>query len=387
MNLEEGAHWVPARLPDRTEPLRGRLVDLLPLDADAHRDSLFDASHSPADPDLWRYLFYGPFATIEEFGEYLRQRANSQDVFYTIVDRQSAKPSGLASYLRMKPEHGVIEIGHIWFGASLQRTRAATEAIYLLARHVFDDLGYRRLEWKCDAANQRSRRAATRFGFAFDGIFRQHMVIKGKNRDTAWYAMLDRDWPVAGEAFARWLSRENFDAEGHQLRGLADIRSELTRQHTRHEPLGSGGVVIRPANEADEASWRQLWQAYNDFYEASVPPSVTSATWQRIMSPDSPIGCIVAEAGGEVAGFANFVSGPYTWSDRPHCLLEDLYVRPEFRSFGIGRQLIEALVKRAKSAGWTEVYWITKEDNFRARRLYESLTPPDGFIQYTIEVA
>jgi RimJ/RimL family protein N-acetyltransferase len=131
----------------------------------------------------------------------------------------------MCSYLRMTPEHGSIEIGHIWFGAALQRTPQATEAIFLLARHVFDDLGYRRLEWKCDAANARSRRAAERFGFSYEGTFRHHMVVRGRNRDTAWFAIVDDDWPAVSDGFERWLAPANFDAAGNQLAALESLRS------------------------------------------------------------------------------------------------------------------------------------------------------------------
>jgi RimJ/RimL family protein N-acetyltransferase len=129
--------------------------------------------------------------------------------------------------MRITPDHGVIEIGHIWFAPALQRTRQATEAIYLLARHAFDDLGYRRFEWKCDSLNQPSRQAAERFGFVFEGVFRQHMVIKDRNRDTAWFSILDGEWPVVRAAFEAWLAPENFDEEGRQRRRLAEVRNSL----------------------------------------------------------------------------------------------------------------------------------------------------------------
>jgi hypothetical protein len=130
----------------------------------------------------------------------------------------------MASYLRITPEHGVIEIGDIWFGPAYQRSRQATEAIFLLARHALDELGYRRLEWKCDALNERSRRAAERFGFSLEGVFRQHMVIKGRNRDTAWFAILDHEWPAIRAGFERWLASSNFDDEGRQRRSLRELR-------------------------------------------------------------------------------------------------------------------------------------------------------------------
>jgi RimJ/RimL family protein N-acetyltransferase len=145
-------------------------------------------------------------------------------LFYAIVDRAAGAARGMASFLRMEPQHGVIEIGHIWFAPALQRTRQATEAIFVLARHAFDDLGYRRLEWKCDSLNAPSRKAAERFGFVFEGVFRQHMVVKGRNRDTAWYSMTDGEWPARRAAFEAWLAPDNFSAGGAQRRSLAEIR-------------------------------------------------------------------------------------------------------------------------------------------------------------------
>lgn len=215
--------WRSVETP-KGQLLTGRLVELVSVDPIAHAAPLFVASHNRQDPELWTYLFVGPFPTETAFGDYLQSVADSpSDIFFTIVDRTAKSPSGIASYLRIVPEHGVIEIGHIWFGVDLQRTAGATEAIFLLARHVFDDLGYRRLEWKCDALNARSRRAALRFGFSFEGIFRQHMVIKGRNRDTAWFAMIDKDWPRIRAGFEAWLAPDNFDAAGQQRQSLSDL--------------------------------------------------------------------------------------------------------------------------------------------------------------------
>jgi RimJ/RimL family protein N-acetyltransferase len=188
-----------------------------------HAAALFAAAQG--DPMLWHYLPYGPFADAAEYARWIASDASADDpVFYAIVGQE---PLGVASYLRIFPEHGSIEIGNIWFGPALQRTPAATEAIYLMAREAFDGLGNRRLEWKCDADNARSRRAAERFGFTFEGVFRQHMIVKGRNRDTAWYAILDGEWPRARAAFEAWLAPENFDGEGAQRRGLAAIRAAL----------------------------------------------------------------------------------------------------------------------------------------------------------------
>jgi RimJ/RimL family protein N-acetyltransferase len=216
--------WKPARVP-RREPLEGTLVRLEPVDVERHARALFAAG---TDHAIWAHLPYGPFTRIEDFNSWLTGCASSSDpLFVAIVDRREDRPEGMASFMRVVPEHGVIEIGHIWFSPALQRSRQATEAIYLMIRHVFDDLGYRRLEWKCDSQNEASRRAALRFGFSFEGIFRQHMVVKGRNRDSAWFAMTDGDWPLARAAFESWLDPVNLDADGRQRQSLAELRGRL----------------------------------------------------------------------------------------------------------------------------------------------------------------
>jgi RimJ/RimL family protein N-acetyltransferase len=211
-----------AASPPRREPLQGRFVRLEPLDPARHAADLAAAG---SDPDIWTYLPYGPFAGEDEMRAHLVAQSESADpLFFAVVDAASGAACGVVSYLRIEPAHGCIEIGHIWFGPSLQRTPHATEAIYLLARHAFEDLGNRRFEWKCDASNARSRRAAERFGFTFEGVFRQHMIVKGRNRDTAWFALLDGEWPPARAAFEAWLDPANFDADGRQRRSLAELR-------------------------------------------------------------------------------------------------------------------------------------------------------------------
>jgi RimJ/RimL family protein N-acetyltransferase len=205
--------------------LRGERVRLVPV-ATEHADELFAAGHDGGDPALWQYLPYGPFTHAEEMRLWLSACAESEDPrFYAIVEQASDRPAGMASYLRFARDHRVVEIGHIWFGAAIQRTPAATEAIYLLARHAFEDMHVRRLEWKCDADNARSRRAAERFGFTYEGVFRQHMLVKGRNRDTAWYSLLDSEWPRVQAGFEAWLDEANFDAEGRQRRSLAELRA------------------------------------------------------------------------------------------------------------------------------------------------------------------
>ena len=222
--------WTPARFPPR-ETITGATVRLEAVDPERHARPLFRASHAEGVAEsLFRYLPYGPFGGFGEFEGWLDERAASTDPYFVcVVDAKTGSPQGMASFMRIAREHGVIEIGHIWFAPALQRTRQATEAIYLMARHSFDDLGYRRLEWKCDALNEPSRRAAERFGFTFEGVFRQHLVVKGRNRDTAWFSILDGEWPLICAAFEAWLAPGNFDADGRQRQSLSAVRDAIAR--------------------------------------------------------------------------------------------------------------------------------------------------------------
>jgi RimJ/RimL family protein N-acetyltransferase len=189
---------------------------------------LFLASHPPdGDPEHWTYLPNGPYRDVADLRHALELAADSDDpLFFTIERLRDSLPCGIASYLRITPEHGVIEIGHIWFGAPIRRGAEGTEAMFLLAREAFDRLGYRRLEWKCNALNGRSRSAAERLGFSFEGVFRNHMVVKGRNRDTAWYAMTDADWLAVRRGHERWLDASNFDPDGNQRARLGDLIAE-----------------------------------------------------------------------------------------------------------------------------------------------------------------
>jgi RimJ/RimL family protein N-acetyltransferase len=219
----------PATSPQPTT-LAGRFVTLVPLDPEAHGAALYEKSHGEDREDLWRYLFDGPYPNREAFNVRLRQMASTRDpLFFTILAQPSGAPVGYASYMRIEPANRCIEVGSILFTPALQRTPGATEAMYLMACHVFDDLGYRRYEWKCNSLNEPSRRAALRLGFTFEGIFRQHMIIKGRNRDTAWYAMLDSEWPVRKANFERWLAPENFDGAGRQRESLAEMNGVVQR--------------------------------------------------------------------------------------------------------------------------------------------------------------
>jgi len=222
----EPVDMAPADLPQRTA-LAGRYVEVLPLDAAQHGDDLYAAATS-ADPSThWTYLSFGPWPDRAAFDAWLQNYQGSRDPFpFVLKETSSGRALGMASYMRIEPQHRVIEIGSIWYSPSLQRTRVATEAMYLLARHAFDRLRYRRYEWKCNSFNEPSRRAAVRLGFTYEGLFRQHMISRGRNRDTAWFSMLDTEWPARKRAFERWLAPENFDASGRQRRSLADLHRE-----------------------------------------------------------------------------------------------------------------------------------------------------------------
>ncbi len=222
--LGEPTDFTGAKPPEPTE-LHGDHVVLRPIDPDRDAEPLYAISHPPAgDPTIWTYLYDGPYPDLDSFRRSLEEQRTRRDyLFMTVTDRATGRPLGIVSYLSIVPEHGVIEIGNIWFGPELKRTPAATETILLLARHAFDDLGYRRLEWKCNALNEPSRRAAIRFGFHFEGIFLNHRVVKGRNRDTAWFAITDQRWPQLRAAFEQWLSPDNFDADGNQRSRLSDL--------------------------------------------------------------------------------------------------------------------------------------------------------------------
>ncbi len=232
--LGEELDWRDAQAPQRA-PMRGAHVLLRPVEPAVDAAPLFAASHPPhGDLATWTYLPDGPYRSPEHMRAMLEWAATSDDpVYFTIAGLPDELPLGVAAYLRITPAFGTIEIGHIWFGARLRRSTAATEAIYLLASHAFDQLGYRRLEWKCNALNAASRRAAERFGFTFEGVFRKHQVVKGRNRDTAWYAITDQDWPAIGSGFRAWLEPENFDDDARQLRSLQELIRAAQDSHLR----------------------------------------------------------------------------------------------------------------------------------------------------------
>ena len=224
----------PALVPERSV-LKGRFIDLEPLNAGTHTQELFQAGHSSDEAlRIWDYLAYGPWPDEQTYAGILRAQSASFDtIFYAVRSHETGKACGQASFLDIHPENGVIEIGHIWFGPDLQRTRGATEALFLMLKYAMDDLGYRRMQWRCNSLNAKSRQAARRLGFRFEGIFYNHLIFKGKNRDTTWYSILDDEWPEVRGIIEKWLSDENFAADGSpksSLHAMMEARPQSERR-------------------------------------------------------------------------------------------------------------------------------------------------------------
>jgi RimJ/RimL family protein N-acetyltransferase len=208
--------------------MEGRFCRVEPIDLDRHAADLHAANRQDASGANWTYLAYGPFERIEDYRAWMATTCLGDDpMCHAVIDLATGRAVGVASYMRIDERAGVIEVGHINYAPPLQRTPASTEAMYLMMRRVFDELGYRRYEWKCDALNAPSRAAARRLGFRFEGIFRQATVYKGRNRDTAWFSIIDSEWPGLKAAFERWLRPENFDGAGRQRESLASLTGSL----------------------------------------------------------------------------------------------------------------------------------------------------------------
>jgi RimJ/RimL family protein N-acetyltransferase len=218
--------WKPAARPAR-KSMTGRFCRLEPLDAAQHAADLFAANALDAEGRNWTYLPYGPFDSFDSYKSWVGQvSATADPLFFAIVSLATGKAVGVASYLRIDPANGAIEVGHLNFSPLMQRTPVATEVMYLMMKEAFA-LGYRRYEWKCNALNLPSRQAAQRLGFSFEGIFRQAAISKGRNRDTAWYAAIDKEWPALDEAFQAWLSPRNFDDAGSQRIALSGLTESI----------------------------------------------------------------------------------------------------------------------------------------------------------------
>jgi RimJ/RimL family protein N-acetyltransferase len=224
--------WKPPPRPSRVS-LEGRFCRVEPLDLQRHATQLHAANSADPEGRMWTYLFSGPFASFDEYRAWLEPKPGSEDpLFFAFVDRARGQAVGTGAYMRIEPTHGVMEVGHLAYSPLMQRSPVATEAMYLMMRNAFG-LGYRRYEWKCDALNAASRRAAERLGFTFEGVFRQAIVYKGRNRDSAWYSIIDREWPALDAAFRAWLDPANFDGDGRQRRSLAGFRGSRQDESRR----------------------------------------------------------------------------------------------------------------------------------------------------------
>lgn len=213
----------PAPLPPRSA-MEGRTCRVEPLDVEKHAADLFEANGTATDSRYWTYLPYGPFDTLDQYRAWIEGNCLGEDpLFHAVIDLETGKAVGVASYLRINPGAASIEVGHIHFSPKMQKSVLATECMYLMMARVFDELGYRRYEWKCNNLNEGSKSAARRLGFTYEGVFRQMLVVKGRNRDSAWFSLLDREWPAVKQAFQTWLSPDNFDADGRQKQSLSSL--------------------------------------------------------------------------------------------------------------------------------------------------------------------
>lgn len=225
--------WVPRPLPSRTS-IQGRYCRLDPLKADRHAADLYNAFSKASDGRDWTYMFFGPFDDAASHYAYIENAAASDDpLHYAIIDPETERAIGTLALMRITPDYGVIEVGHVTYSPLLKNTCAATEAQYLLMRYAFDELGYRRYEWKCDSLNAPSRSAALRLGFTFEGIFRQAIVYRGRSRDTAWFSIIDSEWPAIRLGLEQWLSPENFNEAGVQRQKLTTLIQCAKEMHSK----------------------------------------------------------------------------------------------------------------------------------------------------------
>ena len=369
--------WQPCPRPQRVV-LEGRFCRLEPL-ATEHTAALWSAWSSAQDSRGWTYLSVGPFADSHQFSAFIDSAAQSRDpLHYAVVDVQSGNALGTLSLMRIDPANGAVEVGFVMYSPRLQRTVQATEAHYLLMKYAFG-LGYRRYEWKCDSLNGPSRHAAIRLGFRYEGLFRQAVVYKQRTRDTAWFSILDSEWPLIGQAFETWLSVENMP-DGVQKQGLVQIRESLV---SKRSGVSRNMAQVRALDARDYAQWAVLWQGYLTFYNAQLSDEITQLTWARMLDAREPMFALGAfDEQGKMLGIVHMVYHRGTWSAEDHCYLEDLFTAPESRGKGVGRALIEAVYQHAQAKGCERVYWHTHETNAAGQALYDTLADKPGFIQY-----
>ena len=324
----------PARWPARDLALDGRHVRLAPLDPARDTAPLYAAAHGPGHEALWQYLYPEPFPDEAAFRAYLEKTAAASDrLLLSILDRASGAVLGHATYLRIEPAQRTIEVGNILYTPALQRGPGGTEAMYLMAKHAFEELGYRRYEWKCNDLNAPSRRAAQRYGFTYEGTFRQHLIVKGRNRDTAWFSMLDAEWPARRRAFETWLAPSNFDAAGRQRLALSALNATTIPGH-----------AVRRMGEADLAAFDAMHRA--------------AYVWNREVLGMEPVPLLtppaeilaryetwLLEEEGRLAGAAALAPAP------DHLEIWSLSADPGRQNAGTGRRLLDAAEARAKALG------------------------------------
>ena len=342
------SRWTARPLPER-RVLDGQYCRLEPLDPARHGEALFAASMAPGAEERHRYLFEGPMERAP-FQAWLEGRAASSDpLFFAVIDKATGRAEGRQTFMRIDPVHGVIEIGSILWGPAMARSRLATEALFLFARHAFDDLGYRRFEWKCHNANLPSKRAALRFGFAYEGLFRQHMVAKGGNRDTAWFSMIDTEWPALRAGYEAWLTPANFLPDGSQIR---DLRACLDDARGATLPQEFTAAGLRRAGMADLDRLIALQEACYAANRKAIGRTPIPLEWdyRQVLAEWE---CFVSEAGDR---FETALIGALTPT---HYMIESLSVHPDAQARGLGRGLLAAGEARARQYGRSQVRLLT----------------------------
>lgn len=354
-------NWQGACPPQKVT-LQGRHCRLEPFDRARHGDSLRAALELDRDGRDWAYLMPRPQSDAD-WAAWFDMMASSQDpLFFAIVDNASGDAIGSCSYLRIDAANGVIEVGWLRFSPRLQRTIAATEAMYLMMKQAFD-WGYRRYEWKCNALNAPSMRAAERLGFTFEGIFRQARVNWGLNRDTAWFSLLDSEWPANRAALEAWLDAANFDAAGQQWRTLQQCRQALAGVT---QPDG-----VRSATLADLPQLAALFDGYRRFY-GKLDDAQTSHHFirQRLLAGDSHL--LVYQQHGELLGFTQLLPLFSSVLAAKVWLLNDLFVAEQARRSGVGQALLHASAELARQHGVQRLDLVTAVDNHTAQALYQA---------------
>ena len=381
--------WQAASLPS-DQTLVGRYCRLERIDVERHAADLYDAYQDASDGRDWTYLFAGPFDTFEAYRGYLAAAATLIDpMHYAVIDLTSGKAVGTLALMRIDAPNGVIEVGSITYSPRMKRTRISTEAMALLMKYVFEELGYRRFEWKCDSLNAPSRTAALRYGFKFEGIFRQAVVTRQRNRDTAWFSIIDSEYPTLLAAYERWLAPDNFDAHGMQQRSLVAIRTDVAHAAVdRRRDVGHATLTVRPLVATDEPAWHTLWRDYQAFYNTALSENVFAKTWARLLDKDEPMFVLGAfDEAGQLLGIVHAIYHLSCWTTGPYCYLQDLYTATDARGLGVGRALINAVYAHARDAGASRVYWLTHETNATARTLYDQVATNAGFIQYRKDIS